>query len=89
MEMEGLIRFDGYDDAILGTASVWMDGGKVERLVYSGEGIVKVLKERDGMSDEEALEFIDFNVEGAYVGPRTPVVVWAWDRSWEDGEWSE
>ena len=84
--MDGLIRFDGYDSAILGIASVWMDDGKVERLVYSGEGIVKVLMD-GGMSDEEALEFIDFNVEGAYVGPRTPVVVWEWDG--EEEGWSE
>lgn len=86
--MEGMIRFDGYDDAILGTASVWVDGGKVEVLVYSGEGIVGVLME-GGMDREGALEFIDFNVEGGYLGPRTPVVVWDWDESWEDGEWSE
>lgn len=85
--MDSIIKFDGYDSAILGSAGVWMDDGVMERLVYSGEGIVKVLMERDGMDREEALEFIGFNVEGAYVGPRTPIVVWEWDESWEDGQW--
>jgi hypothetical protein len=86
--MDGLIKFDGYDSAILGSASVWMDDGTVERLVYSGEGIVRVLME-GGMDREEAMEFIDFNVEGAYVGPRTPIVVWEWDGSWEEEGWNE
>jgi hypothetical protein len=86
--MDGMIKFDGYDSAILGSASVWMVDGTVERLVYSGEGIVRVLME-GGMDREEAMEFIDFNVEGAYVGPRTPIVVWEWDGSWEEEGWNE
>jgi hypothetical protein len=32
--------------------------------------------DRDGMDEEEAREFIEFNIEGAYMGPHTPVVVW-------------
>jgi hypothetical protein len=30
---------------------------------------------RDGMSWEEAQEFFDFNIKGAWVGPNTPVFV--------------
>jgi hypothetical protein len=34
---------------------------------------------RDGMSSEDAREYIEFNVEGAYVGLETPVYVWTED----------
>jgi hypothetical protein len=39
---------------------------------------------RDGMSHEDAREFIEFNIEGGYLGEQTPVLVWPndiWDES--------
>ena len=41
--------------------------------VYSKRKCLDVLVERDEMSRDEALEFFDFNVSGAYVGENTPV----------------
>jgi hypothetical protein len=38
---------------------------------------------RDGMTMEEAREYIEFNIEGAYMGPHTAIVVWTEDM-WED-----
>ena len=38
---------------------------------------------RDGMLHEEAREFIEFNIEGGYLGIETPVLVWPndiWDE---------
>jgi len=32
--------------------------------------------EQDGMTEEEAIEFIDFNIVGAYVGESTPIIMW-------------
>ena len=32
---------------------------------------------RDGMTPEEALEYIEYNIEGAYVGEQTPCVMWS------------
>ena len=34
---------------------------------------------RDGMSFEEAAEYCDFNIEGAYMGEKTPVIFWDYD----------
>jgi hypothetical protein len=34
-----------------------------------------VLVERDGMERDEAEEFFDVNIEGAYVGPETPMFI--------------
>jgi hypothetical protein len=71
-----VIKFDGLEKALIGQASVWGDGERVERLIYSGEKIIDVLMKRDDMSYEEAQEFIDYNIEGLYAGPSTPVIVW-------------
>jgi hypothetical protein len=75
-----MLKMDGLDEAIVGSADVWVPNGSgamtVEKLIYSGEKIVKVLMERDGMTKEEAYEFVDFNIAGAYMGEETPVIVW-------------
>ena len=60
---------DGFDDCILGYEK---DG----RVIYSIEEIIATLMERDGMSEEEAIEFFDFNIEGAYVGEYTPIYMY-------------
>ena len=43
------------------------------RLVYSIRGIIECLMA--DMSEEEALEFFDFNIGSAYVGEKTPIYV--------------
>jgi len=42
-------------------------------IINSKEKCLKILHDRDGMTWEEALEFFDFNVTGAYMGALTPV----------------
>jgi glutaredoxin 2 len=44
--------------------------------VYSGDKIVSILIKRDGMTRDEALDFIDFNIDNAYIGKDTPLLVW-------------
>jgi len=84
-----MIKLDGFDGAIIGPAMVWSGQTMDKRLVYDAEEIRSILMARDGMSHEDAREFIEFNIEGAYVGPNTPVLVWNED-SWEEGEsWIE
>jgi len=70
-----MLKADGFNKAIMGMASIWRDGSKVDVLVYDGNKMAAMLK-KDGMTYDEAVEFIEFNVEGAYVGIETPVVVW-------------
>ena len=69
-------QWDGLDDAIVGQASVWNGNERVEVLVYDADLMIKVFVDRDGMSEEEANEYILFNIEGAYIGEDTPVLVW-------------
>ena len=59
------------DEAILGVCRAF---GQPSRVAYSVERMVAVL-ERDGLEREEALEYLEFNVFGAWVGPYTPVFV--------------
>lgn len=69
-------KWDGYDEAIIGPAMVWHKKGHTEVLVYNAETIRNILISRDGMGFEEAREFIEFNIEGAYIGVDTPILVW-------------
>jgi len=69
-------QWDGLDDSIIGQASVWNGNERVEVLVYDADLMIKVFVDRDGMSEEEANEYILFNIEGAYIGEDTPVLVW-------------
>jgi len=67
---EGLLLADGYDDCILG---VVYDFGRLPRVAYDrGKMIEKLTAD---MSWEEAEEYFEFNIAGAYVGERTPVFV--------------
>lgn len=61
---------DGFDDAYIGyTAGAFAPAVAV----YDYEKCVKVLMDRDGMSHEEATEYLDFNTVGAYVGQHGPL----------------
>jgi len=80
-----MIKYDHYDEAIIGPALVWRDQQQVGVLVYDAEKIREILM-RDGMDAEEAREFIEFNIEGGYLGIDTPVLVWPndeWDGEYE------
>ena len=63
---------DGFDDAIMGMC---MQFGAEPLVAYDYEKCIEILIERDNMSRIEAIDFIQFNVIGAYVGLNTPVFI--------------
>ena len=69
---EELLQADGFDDALLGVVT---DFNAKPRLAYSKDKCISILMVRDGMSYEEAIEYFDYNVSGAYVGEKTPIWV--------------
>jgi hypothetical protein len=73
-------KWDGFDSAIIGTANIWNGNERVDVLVYDIYRMVEQLIIRDGMSQDEALEYIDFNIENTYIGKDTPVIVWDWNE---------
>jgi hypothetical protein len=74
-----MLKFDGFHKAFMGVAEVWVPTGAgmslVEKAVYDGYRMVRVLM-RKGMTEEDAREYISFNVEGAYLGIETPIIYW-------------
>ena len=73
-------KWDGFDSAIIGTSNLWIGNERVDVLVYDIYRMVEQLIIRDGMSQDEALEYIDFNIENTYIGKDTPVIVWDWNE---------
>jgi hypothetical protein len=80
-----MLKIDGHDDAIIGPALIWRNNTMVSVLVYDAEVIRNTLVTRDAMTFDEAREYIEFNIEGAYVGEGTPVLVWPYDM-WDEGD---
>ena len=70
---EKILSATGFDDAIIGMT--YDKHVSAYRLVYSRTKCIEVLMTRDGMNDEVASEFLDFNVVDAYVGRTTPIWV--------------
>lgn len=58
---------DGFEEAIIGICD--------EKLVYSISQCIDILMNDNDMSIEDALDYFYFNVEGAYVGEKTPIWV--------------
>jgi hypothetical protein len=73
--MADLLKADGFDEAIIGLGRKKCSA---DSLVYDYDKCVAILMERDGMSHEEAVEFMEFNVVDAYVGETTPIFVEKW-----------
>ena len=60
---------DGFEAALLGFGFQF----NAAVAIYDYERCLAILRDRDGMSEDGALEFFEFNVVGAYMGPNTPV----------------
>ncbi len=71
---EGLLFLSDlqFDEAIVGIADRI---GMSPVVVYDTTKLIDILCERDGMDREEATEFYEFNILGAYVGERTPMFI--------------
>lgn len=62
---ETFLKADGFDEAIIGIEDNTL------KLLYSVKKCIEILM-RD-MPEEDAMEFFEFNVSGAYVGDKTPI----------------
>ena len=65
-----LLKIDGFDEAIIGVQEC------IEpKLVYDINKIAQILIKRDGMTEEDAHDYISYNITSAYVGKKTPILV--------------
>jgi len=58
---------DGFDDAIIGICP------STFRVAYSREKCIKIVMSEDDCTEEEALDYLEYNTFNAYVGEYTPI----------------
>ncbi len=63
-----MLRLTDFDDCIVGVVERF---GQNAILCYSYEAVIRQLM-KEGMTEEEAVEFYHYNQVGAYVGEDTP-----------------
>ena len=59
---------DGLEDALIGVGQQF----NKTLAVYDRQKCIEILM-KQGMSDEEAVEYFEYNVTGAWVGKNTPI----------------
>ncbi len=64
---EDILKADGFDKAVIGIELDTM------RLIYSKLKCIEVIMLTSDLTYDEAVEFLDFNVFGSYVGELTPI----------------
>jgi len=74
-----MLKADGFDNCILGVAETWDGNERVHRIVYDALKMIDVLINKDGMTHEEAVEYFEFNIDGAYLGEETPIYMFRCD----------
>ena len=67
-EDEKILLADGLESAFMGVGRQFTH----PIAVYSYKKVIKILM-RSKMSHEEAVEYFDYNIAGAFVGDQTPV----------------
>lgn len=72
---EEALLADGLDEALLGVAYVF---GKPPVAAYDYDKCLRIFMDQ-GMTHEEAEEWMSFNVTGAYVGKGTPIYIRTFD----------
>jgi hypothetical protein len=68
LEENECLLADGFDSALIGITS-----GINPVAVYDINQMLTILVKKEKMNVEDALEHLDFNVIGAYVGEKTPI----------------
>jgi hypothetical protein len=71
-----MLKADGLEDAIIGSCYDKATG--TFRIVYKLDRCVELLAERDGIRKDVALEWLQHNTLGPYVGNDGPIFVENW-----------
>lgn len=67
------ILYDGMDEALMGIHRNSVEDRSVG--VYSYISYIGLLIDQDDMTEEEAVEFFDYNVEGLHLGKQQPLII--------------
>ena len=84
LDEEDIVLFTGLEDAFVGLAErfgLGPDGGEHRWVaVYDWRRIIE-LHVAAGMDYDDAVEYVDYNVIGAYCGPGTPAILYVNDET--------
>ena len=79
------ILYDDCDSALIGTARLNREGKWVEVAIYSYEALVQHFKAEflkdeeekpsEDDAEEDAMEWVDYNIAGGYLGIYTPLII--------------
>ena len=71
-EGHAVLTMDGFEDAILGVVERF---GMEPVVAYDRKKVLRIMIDRDGMTEEEAEEFYYHNQLGAWMGSGTPAFI--------------
>jgi len=63
-----------YDAAILGVSVMCCGTSNSTQVIYDWDLVIKINIDQ-GMDEEEAIEYFDYNQGGAYIGECTPIYI--------------
>ena len=78
-----------FDRALLGYRVEPLSHDYQARAVYSIDKILEVLIDSEGMEPDAALDWFYVNIEGAHLGPSTPIYIDESADPEEDESWDE
>tara|TARA_R110000744_G_scaffold251303_1_gene367256 strand:+ start:771 stop:1007 length:237 start_codon:yes stop_codon:yes gene_type:complete len=67
VDNEAVLLANGFDAALIGNCA------RTFKAIYRLSTMIDILITDEGMDYDEAREYLDFNVIGAYVGEHTPI----------------
>lgn len=67
-----MLKWDGFNDAIIGIGERC---GKDDVIVYDLQKMITIFMDANDVDEEEAMEYISYNVLGAWIGEQTPIIV--------------
>jgi len=70
-----MITWTGFDDALIGYAERCTQPPVA---IYDLASMIEILTNRDGMTWDEAHEYIEFNYLGGWHGEQTPLIITLW-----------
>jgi|TARA_R100000482_G_scaffold29450_1_gene9360 hypothetical protein len=65
-----MMKADGFDEAIIGVGRQF---DKPDRIIYDYDKCLMILMLDQEFTEEEARDWMEYNVLGAYVGEGTPI----------------
>jgi hypothetical protein len=71
---EDALYIDGFEECLIGIADIWRDNTRRVVPVYDHTLMVQSMVGED-CTAEDAAEYIEFNISGAYVGPYQPIII--------------